>query len=720
MYTENNQEKIKQKIIELENELMELKSKLIPEETVKVPNQFEPIFNKAKETVKTYFSNLEFHPEKGTIEINDQRYVLIRASALSDEFFSNIQQVYSDKTKEEAFNIASSFLFDFAHLIGLQDAKRFHEIMDLKDPISKLSAGPVHFAHSGWAFVEILPESNPQPNEDFFLKYNHPYSFEADSWIKNNKKSDKPVCVMNAAYSSGWCEESFGIPLTAVELSCRAKGDEKCTFIMAHPSKIEKYIEEEVHSLKVKTSYHVPFFFERKNIEEKILKNEKFLNEAQKLSKLGSWEFDLRNNDLIWSEELFNIFELDSTIDKNILYEVFISKHHPDDLNELYKCIELASKNGKKYSLAHRIIPSSGKIKWILSSGVPIKDNKGEIVKLMGFSQDITNRINNEIELNTFFKLSIDLICLANFNGEFLKISNGWKKTLGYSIKDFISQPFMYYVHPDDIKKTAVALEKIKRGKIVFGFENRYRCKNGTYKILNWNASPDAKTGNIFCIVRDVTDEKKAELILKETLNEKEILLKEVHHRVKNNLQIISSLLNLQSSFINKKELIEPFNESQNRIKSIASIHELLYQSSDFGSISFKDYLNKLCSDLIYSYHGRKSLVQFDVEANFKLNIDTSIPLGLLINEIISNSLKHGLKNIESDRIFIQISKISSTEYELIINDNGIGFDFEKKLIKNNSLGLMLIQELSNQLNGEIEILNLEKGTGYRLIFSEN
>jgi hypothetical protein len=214
------------KIELLEREIAELKlnrQTFNDGETVKVPEQFKPIFDVAQATVKEYFKDLKLIPSKGTIEINEQRYVLVRASALSYEFFNNIKLMYSDRGEEEAFNIGKNFLFDVGHVLGIEDAKRFHKKMNLKDPIEKLSAGPVHFAYSGWASVNILPESSPSPDDNFYLKYEHPYSFEADSWIKSGKKSSHPVCVMNSAYSSGWCTQSFGIPLTAVEIPAKQK-----------------------------------------------------------------------------------------------------------------------------------------------------------------------------------------------------------------------------------------------------------------------------------------------------------------------------------------------------------------------------------------------------------------------------------------------------------------------------------------------------------------
>lgn len=242
--------------------------------TVKVPKEFERIFQKAQECVSKYFKEKIEDPSKGTIEIFGQRYILIRAASMSVDFFETVKNLYKDEGDEKALNVARNLLFDIAHAIGKTDAKNFHKKMKLKAPIEKLSAGPVHFSHSGWAFVNIFPESRPSPDENYFLIYDHPFSFESDAWMKAGKKSDFPVCVMNAGYSSGWCEESFGIPLVASEIMCRAKGDDECRFIMAHPSKIEDYIKEhlkrEPELAKKVTKYEIPGFFKRKQIEEEL------------------------------------------------------------------------------------------------------------------------------------------------------------------------------------------------------------------------------------------------------------------------------------------------------------------------------------------------------------------------------------------------------------------------------------------------------------------
>lgn len=264
---------LKKKIAELEAENERLRQGMFSFNKqgpiVSAAPEFEKTFAKAEKTVGRYFTGIDFLPSEGTIQINDERYVLVRASALSFDFFNKILDLYKDRGEAEALIIGKNFLFDISHVIGIEDARSFHEKMKITDPLSKLAAGPVHFAYSGWASVDIL-EGNPLPGDSFYLKYHHPYSFEAWSWIKRGQRSDTPVCVMNAGYSSGWVEESYGIPLTAVEVSCQARGDAHCTFIMAPPHRIHEYLPKHQHGEQKSSVYDVPMFFERKKAEEQI------------------------------------------------------------------------------------------------------------------------------------------------------------------------------------------------------------------------------------------------------------------------------------------------------------------------------------------------------------------------------------------------------------------------------------------------------------------
>lgn len=259
--------------------------------TVIVPEQFAAIFEKAEAHVRACFDDFYRHPENGEIMVGGERYLLFNSASLSFEFLDIIRELYSNHPVEEATRIGNNFRFDIAHVLGKKDARSFHNRMNLDDPIEKLSAGPVHFAHTGWANVEILPDSNPSPDENFVLKYYHHNSFEAQSWKKAGRESDIPVCTMSCGYSSGWCEESFGIPLTSVELECEAAGAERCLFVMAPPSRIAEYLPKMQDELSREQEFDVPVFFERKYNEDKLRNS---LNQKDLL--LGEVHHRVKNN----------------------------------------------------------------------------------------------------------------------------------------------------------------------------------------------------------------------------------------------------------------------------------------------------------------------------------------------------------------------------------------------------------------------------------------
>ena len=242
--------------------------------TVRVPPELQSLFTKAEGLVARYFGDQRSDPEHGTIEIVGERYVLVRAASLSVEFFTLVEELYGPGREGEADEFAANILFDLAHAIGKSDAQRLCERMGLVEPIDRLSAGPVHFAHTGWANVEILPESRPVPGDDFCLVYDHPYSFESDAWRRAGIARQSPVCIMSSGYSSGWTEHAFGQRLVAVEVLCRARGDEACRFIMAPPSRIEAHVEVFRHrgppSRPIPARPTIPDFFSRKRMEEEL------------------------------------------------------------------------------------------------------------------------------------------------------------------------------------------------------------------------------------------------------------------------------------------------------------------------------------------------------------------------------------------------------------------------------------------------------------------
>jgi len=207
---------------------------------------------------------------------------------------------------------------------------------------------------------------------------------------------------------------------------------------------------------------------------------------------------------------------------------------------------------------------------------------------------------------------------------------------------------------------------------------------------------------------------------LEEQISEKETLLKEVHHRVKNNLQTVSSLLSLQARNIEDDEIKNLIKSSQNRVISMAMVHEMLYMRDDISKVEYKSYVQELGEYLVRSVKGNKSNVHLKVDIpDMELGIDTAIPLGLLINEAVTNALKYGIKDDADGEIYIAIRKEDEKEYVLNIGDNGTGFPEKVNYKNSKSLGLKLIHNLTRQLKGSIVRDVSKKGTNYVVKFRE-
>jgi PAS domain S-box-containing protein len=215
--------------------------------------------------------------------------------------------------------------------------------------------------------------------------------------------------------------------------------------------------------------------------------------------------------------------------------------------------------------------------------------------------------------------------------------------------------------------------------------------------------------------LRDITDRKRSEEQIKSSLHEKEVLLKEIHHRVKNNLQVVSSLLSLQSGYPRVESVRDLFVESQNRVKSMALIHEKLYQSQDLANIDFSDYIESLAHHLFHSYTANPDMVSLHTDIDVSLDIDHAIPCGLVVNELLSNSLKHAFPDGRRGRITLYF-KAQGSDFILRFSDDGVGLPKGLDFRNTDSLGLQLIMTLTNQLNGNVEHRDIG-GTEFEIHF---
>lgn len=227
--------------------------------------------------------------------------------------------------------------------------------------------------------------------------------------------------------------------------------------------------------------------------------------------------------------------------------------------------------------------------------------------------------------------------------------------------------------------------------------------------------SASGETIGTMGVLRDVTELKIAEAELKENIHQKEVLLKEVHHRVKNNLQVISSILNLQTSYISDPDTLTIMRECQDRIKSMAFIHESLYQSADLAQVDFTEYLQNLCNNLKYSYMSpdRNIALDFDID-EISLSLDSAIPCGLIVNELVSNCFKYAFRNQKEGIIKISLAKENNNKV-LVVHDSGQGLPLDIDFRNTDSLGLQLVVTLVDQIDGEI---NYEFSEGSKFIIN--
>ncbi len=227
-------------------------------------------------------------------------------------------------------------------------------------------------------------------------------------------------------------------------------------------------------------------------------------------------------------------------------------------------------------------------------------------------------------------------------------------------------------------------------------------------------------TTALVCSLRDISEQVQAEEQIKASLQEKEVLLREIHHRVKNNMQVISSLLALQAGYTDDEDANQMFRESQNRIRSMALVHELLYQSHDLAHIDFVEYVHKLTRHLLYSYLTDPGRIGLEIVSDpIYLEIDMAIPCGLIINELISNSLKHAFPDNRKGIIRVELRTDGNGLHTIIVRDNGVGIPEKLNVHQTETLGLQLVTSLAGQLNATIG-LHRYRGTTFEIRFALN
>lgn len=354
----------------------------------------------------------------------------------------------------------------------------------------------------------------------------------------------------------------------------------------------------------------------------------------------------------------------------------------------------------------------------------PIRDAQGNITHFVSTGKDITERKQVEeklIRIGKAVESASDAIGMADLVGFSIYHNQAFLDLFEYTTDELNAAggPRVLYT---DSNVAREVFETIGSGNSWSGeVEMRSRTGNTMLVLLRADAIKDDKNQLVALIGvhTDITERKLAEQQLKASLKEKEVLLKEVHHRVKNNLQVISSLLNIQSRYIEDKQTISIFKESQNRIQSMALIHEKLYQSKDLIKVDFAQYIRNLAMNLFHCYNVSEDLISLNINVNHvSLSINTAIPCGLITNELVSNALKYAFQEDVQGIIYIELSSNKDNIFTLLVGDNGIGLPEEIDMENPKSLGLRLVSTLVNQLKGNLEV-DTSNGTIFKITFKE-
>jgi PAS domain S-box-containing protein len=334
-------------------------------------------------------------------------------------------------------------------------------------------------------------------------------------------------------------------------------------------------------------------------------------------------------------------------------------------------------------------------------------------------------RLTSPDPLAKILDLADDAIISVDDEQRIILFNQGAEKIFGYKDQEVVGQSLdvllaaplstIHRQHIQDLAESHVTARRMgERGEI------RGRRKNGNEFPAEASISKVGVNGTTMftVILRDVTQRVAAEEKIKTSLREKEALLKEIHHRVKNNLQVVSSLLGLQSRLVNDDETRKMFQESQNRIHSMALLHECLYQSNNLSMIDFPDYIRQLASHLFRSYgvHADRIHLRTNLDALY-LNLDAAVPCGLIINELVSNSLKYAFPDTREGEVLIELREHSEGLARLLVADNGIGLRSDIDWTTARSLGLRLVRSLADQLGAKIEVKST-LGTEVQLIFA--
>jgi PAS domain S-box-containing protein len=557
-----------------------------------------------------------------------------------------------------------------------------------------------------------------------FIKHNQTHSFELSEGFPGLIwKENKPVWISNLKGDKRFLrstlankfnlESGLGVPI---------KSEGKILGVMLFFNQNVSEPDGELLNMLESLGNQIGDFATRKKVEESLKDSEerfRLITENSKdlismLSPEGKFIY------VSPSHELLLGYTRDELLCMNLLTDLI----HPDDLAKIA--------NWQSTSMFEfRLRKKDGS--WLWLEGMNYTVSHKEKAYIIGVSRDVTDRKKvtealktSEARLFGLIDFAMDAIITFNSDYNVVLFNKAAEKMFQYSAEDVLGKSINKFIPKryraihnnltDMFSKTGITAREMGSAGRMIGL----RANKEEFPLETAISQLDVSGEKLFTIIcHDVTQQQKYRTQIENSLREKEVLLKEIHHRVKNNLQVISSLLNLQSNFIEDERMADVFKESRNRVRLMALVHEKLYQSKDLSRINVAEYFKDLTAYLFSTYRMEPNAIKLklDIE-DIYMGINFAINLGLITNELISNSLKHAFPDKRRGEIGIKMYSNNDDSLTLEVKDNGVGFPDNLNYTSTKSLGLQLVNSLVLQYRGTIEFQSKE-GTRYKIMFKD-
>ncbi|HWQ19813.1 MAG TPA: PAS domain S-box protein, partial [Methanotrichaceae archaeon] len=484
---------------------------------------------------------------------------------------------------------------------------------------------------------------------------------------------------------------------------------------------------------------------ERKLAEERLSSLLRFQNEMLDTAAIWIDMFDANGNITFWNRaaERISGYSRDEALGHARSWKwLYPDPEHRAQMIERVR--EMLLKNERVENFETSILCKDGSRRVLRWHSNNFLDKDGQMVGGIGIGADVTESKKAEEALRESRRRLEDIIdflpdasVVIDRDGKVIAWNHAMESLTGVKAKDILGKGNYEYSLPFYGQRRPILIDLVLRPQAEV--EKEYsKIERTDDALIGESYMPNLGGGEVYLLgvastlcdcqgnivgaiecMRDITDRKRAEKELTASLQEKEALLKEVHHRVKNNLQIISSLLNIQARYIKDEIVTEVLEECRNRVRSMSMVHESLYQSENLARVNFAEYISNLTSFLFSSFGVDRQQIELKLDLDeVLLGIDKAIPCGLIVNELVSNSLKHAFPEYRKGSIRITLHRLEGDEVLLVVEDDGAGLPKSMDLQKVHTMGLKLVADLVKQIKGKLQI-NLSNGTEFRILFSD-